>query len=184
MGYRDLSSDRLYELLSLDPATGKLTWKPRPASMFRDHARMTAQQQANAWNGRFAGKPAIDCDDGAGYMTGMVLGNFVLAHRVIYCMTHGEWPAVIDHIDGKKDRNVQGNIRDVGSDAENAKNLPRRADNKSGVTGVSLDKKRGKWIVHAKGKHVGQFSAFQDAVAARMAANTKMGFHPNHGRRD
>lgn len=144
---------------------------------------MTAQQQANAWNGKFAGKPAIDCDDGgAGYKTGMILGNMVLAHRVIYCMTRGEWPAVIDHIDGEKTRNVETNIRDVGSDAENAKNLPRRADNRSGVTGVSLDKRRGTWIVHAKGKHIGSFASFDAAVAARIAVNSELGFHSNHGR--
>jgi len=183
MSYRDISCERLHELLTIDIEAGKLFWKARPASMFKTCRHMTDQQKANAFNSKFAGKPAIDCLDGNGYLTGCILRNMVLAHRVIYCMTHGVWPVEIDHINGDKVVNVPANIRDAGSHMENSLNLPKRRDNKSGVTGVSLDKRRGTWIVHAKGRHVGSYQSFDDAVSARLAANENLGFHKNHGRK-
>jgi hypothetical protein len=35
-----------------------------------------------------------------------------------------------------------------------------------------------------KYKHLGYFTKFKDAVAARKAAEQKYGFHPNHGMDD
>jgi len=37
-------------------------------------------------------------------------------------------------------------------------------------------------MVDGKTIHLGRFDKFEDAVAARKAADIKYGFHPNHGK--
>lgn len=69
----------------------------------------------------------------------------------------------------------------------NMRNMKRSRRNKSGVTGVRWDKASSRWHVQigdgrGKNRHVGLFTDFEQAVAARKSAETKAGFHPNHGR--
>lgn len=69
---------------------------------------------------------------------------------------------------------------------QNARNLKRRVDNKSGVTGVRWMKKNERWQaeIHVNGKfiYLGQYRIFDDAVEARRAAEVAHDFHSNHGR--
>lgn len=51
-----------------------------------------------------------------------------------------------------------------------------------------LDYARGdRWIAEIKKNyrkiHLGMFSTEADAIAARKAAEARLGFHPNHGRK-
>lgn len=56
-------------------------------------------------------------------------------------------------------------------------------NNTSGVSGVSYRKGNQKWQVRiADDQHVGYFQTFNEAVAARKAAEKLHGYHPNHGR--
>lgn len=75
--------------------------------------------------------------------------------------------------------------RDV-TGAENSRNQKRRSENTSGFTGVSLHKRTGKWVAMIKGagrvRNLGYYATKEEAHAARLAANVKFGFHPNHGR--
>ncbi len=57
-----------------------------------------------------------------------------------------------------------------------------RSDNTSGVTGVVWDEKKKKWAarisIHGVMKNIGRFGDFDDAVAARQAAEKHEGFSP------
>ena len=106
------------------------------------------------------------------------------AHRVIWKMTYGSEPEVIDHIDGNAANNRLGNLRNV-SHAVNMRNASIRMDNKSGVPGVHFDKSRKRYLAYVdidgKRKNIGRFNTLEEAAEARRAAAQDF-FHENHGR--
>lgn len=64
---RDLTPQDLHEILTYNPETGLLYWKPRPREMFeRDRFH-------KAWNTRFAGKQAFDGAEVQGYCKAAIL---------------------------------------------------------------------------------------------------------------
>lgn len=167
------SPELLRKLLRYEPDTGKLYWRER------DECR-------KEWNTRFANKEAFFTEGARGYNQGCINGVRFYAHRVIWAMSCGKWPAEqIDHINGIRTDNRLENLRPV-SKSENAKNQKRSRSNTSGVTGVYLHKKANKWMAYissgANRKYLGIFSSIEDAIAARKDAEVKLGFHPNHGR--
>lgn len=180
-----ISVEQLRELLRYDPQSGKMFWRPRDKSLFRD-GKMTAEHSRSIWNARYAGTEAFTADDGKGYLVGGIFGRTHLAHRVIWALVHGEWPTnQIDHINGNRADNRIENLR-AATAQENAQNTKLPADNTSGVIGVSWRKRDSKWhaSIKANGQAIflGYFECFEDAVAARKAAEVKFGFHENHGR--
>lgn len=176
----DIPQDTLKKLLRYDRETGKLYWRVRSADMFSDGYRNAAGNCAN-WNARYANTEALSTVSTSGYLYGPVLGKKLAAHRVIFCMEYGYWPENVDHIDGARTHNRLENLRDV-TVAENNMNLSIRSDNKTGCGGVHWDEARRKWLVRVKGRHVGRYDVFEEAVAARAAASKQFGFHQNHGR--
>ena len=94
----------------------------------------------------------------------------VWMHRIIMKAKGKE---VVDHIDGHGLNNTKANLRIVGH-RENATNRRLRSDSTSKVAGVSLDKESKKWKVHIvinkKQVTIGRFKDYNDAVAARKAA--------------
>ena len=179
----DLSIETLHQLLICDAENGRLYWRARPSSMLPE-VKDGREKNAAKWNSRFAGKAAINSGSGShGYLDGAILGKGVLAHRVIWAMTHGRWPVGVDHINGDRRDNRIANLREADQ-AENVKNLRIRSDNKTGVAGVT--KLRNGWSARIKSGNVqtylGRFATLEDAIAAREAAQRRLGFHPNHGR--
>lgn len=177
------SQSLLNQLLRYEPETGKLFWKERPRGMFGAE-KQSAMQNAAIWNGKNAGKEA--CSETAnGYLETSIFRRRVLAHRAIWKIVHGVDPQVIDHIDGDKRNNRIENLRNV-SQIENGQNHVRRRNNTSGVMGVRWDDRRLKWHTRINLKYrsifLGYFVSFDDAVAARKAAEIEYGFHQNHGR--
>lgn len=172
----------LLQLLDYDPETGLLTWRPRPVEMFNS-TKFSKQANASRWNTRNAGKPAFSSDNGLGYRVGAIYGSNFLAHRVIWKMMTGEDPQHIDHIDGDPGNNQWSNLRSV-SRSTNMRNAARPGTNKSGRVGVRRAKER--WSAHIKmlGKNIslGHYDTFEEACAARLAAEKANGFHENHGR--
>lgn len=172
--------ETLRKLLSYDPDTGLLTWKRRPIEMF------ATDRACNSWNAQYCRKPAFTADNGGGYRHGKIFGKTYFAHRVVYAIFHGAFPAdQIDHINGDKSDNRIANLRDV-TGTENMRNRVLPIDNTSGHIGVSWCGIKCRWHsrIHAHGKrrHIGYFADIEDAIAARATAEVKYGYHQNHGR--
>lgn len=170
----------LRQLLRYEPETGKLFWRERPIEMFNSN------RDWKWWNGRFAGKDAFTAVRNDGYLVGTIMGHFYRAHRVIWVIVTGSWPKdQIDHEDHDRANNRWGNLREV-SNIENLRNKSLHRNNASGVVGVYWDRARRKWRagirVGGRGFCLGSFDKISDAAAARTAAETKYGFHENHGR--
>ena len=98
-------------------------------------------------------------------------GKFL--HRII--MGEPE-DLVIDHINRNPLDNRRDNLRIV-SIQENLMNQGINKNNKSGVSGVSWNKKRNKWVakIMYKNKHIflGRFEKLEDAGKARKDAEIK-----------
>jgi hypothetical protein len=157
----------LKEIVDYNPDTGHFTWKKKIAK--------------KAVVGARAGS---DKPNGPGYLRLRIEGHLYYTHKLAWYYVHGEWPGFIDHINQNKLDNRIENLRSV-TFQENCKNLPMRSDNTSGFVGVVWDKSRSKWMARVmdnyREKFLGYFENFDDAVAARIAANETYGFHENHG---
>lgn len=153
--------------------TGKLYWKKRPLSHFNNQHRM------NNINSKFYAKEAFTYETNDGYKQGSIFGVSALLHRVIYKYHFGYLPDLIDHADRNTSNNRIENLR-VLSKSENALNSKKiRPDNKTGVKGVSLDKRTGKfraYINHLKKRYeLGCFKEIESAIKARLKAEIKFG---------
>jgi hypothetical protein len=177
------SQEKLNQVLTYNPETGDLTWKPRDISLFSASATRSAKHVCALWNVRYAGKAALTAVERDGHMKGTIDGVYYKSHRVIWKMVHGEEPNTIDHINGNPADNRLVNLRSVfGSD--NLKNKSAYSNNTTGFRGVH--KVGDRWIARASKDgieiHLGTFLTKQEAYAARQAAEVAFGFHPNHGR--
>lgn len=158
--------EELLKLLAYDELTGILTWKVNKGPNAR------------------AGNKAGSLSD-KGYRVIKINGVSYFSHRIIWKMMTREEPIEIDHIDGVKYNNKFSNLRSVTA-AENNLNMRKFCTNTSGVTGVWWNHEKEKWASQIsrnnKSERIGYFNNFEDAVAARKAAELKYGFHENHGR--
>ena len=172
MSDRELPSpEYLRQRLRYDPKTGRLYWLAHPAL-------------PQKWNARYAETEAGNVG-ARGYRDVRMGGRVLKAHRIIWAMLHDEWPRnEIDHIDGNRANNRLSNLRHV-SCTENRHNIGRSRRNKSGVMGVFWEESRGKWKAYIRINNVqdniGRYDTFEEAVAARKAAEVRYGFHHNHG---
>lgn len=73
------------------------------------------------------------------------------------------------------------NLRDVAK-IENSKNAKRRIDNTTGATGVYRHGQNDRWVARIGRKYISSHATFDDALAARKAAEKAHGYHPNTGR--
>jgi hypothetical protein len=93
-------------------------------------------------------------------------------HRLIFLMFYGYLPVEIDHIDNNPLNNRIENLREA-TRFENNYNIRKRADNTSGVKGVSWDKVRQKWRVQlcVEGKKK-SFGYYHNIKVAKFIAET------------
>lgn len=174
----------LRELLDYDPATGCLAWKKRTAAHFSAKSPQKADAAARSFNERHAGKRAL-IQPRTGYLAGIILRRTLYAHRVAWAIVYGVWPeGQIDHINRNRTDNRIGNLRCVDR-YENMRNQPPKKNNTSGVTGVCRGR-QGRWQAYIRDgdKHIrlGEFTNKQDAIFARLEAERRLNYHPNHGR--
>ena len=177
------SPEVLRQLLRYEPETGKLFWKERGVEWFKDGGNGRAAN-TSSWNKRCAGKEAFTALM-LGYPSGAIFGMPVKAHRVAWAMMTGAWPTMdIDHINHVRSDNRWANLRQA-SRFENARNASLLHTNRSGTCGVCWDKRSNKWRAyiwsHGKTVTLGNFPNKSDAIATRMSAEKRIGFHKNHG---
>lgn len=157
---KELTADRLRELLDYCPDTGVFTWRVRAAKCVK----------VGDVAGRF---------DAYGYWRIQIDGRKHLAHRLAWLYTTGEFPPdQIDHINGDRSDNRIANLR-AATDAENKHNRRKPNSNTtSGYLGVSprYGKFRAQIWLDGKGKHIGSFGSPEEAHAAYLKAKREL--HP------
>lgn len=158
----EISQDEIKKVLNYDPKTGIFKW-------------------LNSKSNKVAGSVSKT----RGYIHIKIHGKSYSAHRLAWLYFYGSVPKQdIDHIDHCKTNNSIENLR-VVDHKENHKNASKNKNNTSGFAGVSWSKKSNKWwaTIKVSGKtyNLGVFEKIEDAVAARLNANKKYGFHENHG---
>lgn len=160
-----LTADRLRELLSYDPETGDFVWLVSP--------------RRNVAAGTLAGSV-----HSKGYLHIRVDCGLYLSHRLARLYVTGEWPAaLVDHRDGDKRNNRYSNLRDATTQT-NKQNTRHAYKNNlsSGLLGVSLDRKSGKWRAYiqvpkgdgTKKKHLGFYDCPKVAHEAYVAAKRQL----------
>ena len=130
----------------------------------------------------------VGCINGRGYLRVSHDYRSYLLHRVIWLISHGEFPkGQIDHINQDKLDNRLSNLRDV-SNIENCRNKGISRKNTSGFTGVYFDKTISRWNAAINtgvpgGRQIilGKFINKEEAIEARRLGEIKYGYHKNHG---
>lgn len=155
--------DHITDFLNYDPVTGVFTW-----------AKKTGQR---ARIGSVAGSLMRN-----GYWRVKVARTTYLAHRLAWFMTYGEWPHMIDHINGKKDDNRIENLRlsDIAQNGWNHRGHKHTVRAKN----VSFYGNRFIVRVNVRRKRIygGAFSTIEEAVrAATELRNLHHGEFANHG---
>lgn len=157
-----IAIDELRMLLRPDFEQGRLYWISSP------------RRSVSA--GSEAGTP-LD-----GYVVVQILGRSYRAHRLIWALKHGRWPAgQIDHLNGVRSDNRIANLREVTT-SENMQNRaePRKGPHSSGLLGVSWHKGRQKWeayiCINGRRHHLGRFVEKEHAHHAYLSAKQRL--HP------
>lgn len=111
-----------------------------------------------------------------GYAVSKINEKTELLHHLIMNKKDALSDMVIDHKDRNKLNNKLENLR-VIEKQDNHKNHNGYKSNKSGFTGVSMDKSRGKWKaiinINKKQKLLGRFDNLNEAVIERLNAELK-----------
>lgn len=173
----DLNADFVRGALDYDLETGLFRWRQlKPISKYDI-----------GFNSRYAGKIAGSRRKD-GYIEIRLVGTSYLAHRLAWLHHYGSWPELdVDHKDRDKGNNRIANLRPA-TIVENRRNSSIKADNASGIKGVSWDAVLGKWRaqigLNGTTKYIGIFESKEDAEAARTAvANDNFGEFATDGRR-
>lgn len=169
--------ETLRKLLRYDPETGKLYWRERTPGMFSPFSLNGPAVACETWNAENAGNPALNYEDSRGYLAGTLLGRTVRAHRVIWAISHGQWPSVhVDHTNGKRTDNRLSNLR-LASNAQNGSNRTAQKNNACGYKGVRWHKGQRSWLaaiqVDGRSIHLGSFKTPEQAHNAYKEAALK-----------
>lgn len=176
--------ETIKEFLTYDPDSGIFTWNRRDLHHFKS---LNSQSR---WNNRYAGKIAGTLHIGAtGYHCTHIslMGKVMKGHRLAWTyMTGNEPPEQIDHQDQDGTNNKWLNLKDANG--LNARNQSKRKDNKSGYSGVSIDKNTGKWVARCRDisgnyKHIGVFVDIEKAAVAVERFRAANGYTKDHGKK-
>jgi len=146
---REITQERLHELLSYDPEEGVFRWR-------------------NDGRGTKAGRQAGTSLNG--YIIIDVLRNRVFAHRLAWFYVHGSWPPdQLDHISRIRSDNRISNLREATRSQNMANSSVSRAST-SGVKGVSWHKNIKRWVAKItydwKTYNLGTFHTKEEAAEA------------------
>lgn len=146
-----MANSELLELCNkyFEIRNGKLYWKTKPS--------------AGVKIGDAAG-----CVFNNGYLLTKLKGKSFLNHRLIFLMVNGFLPDIVDHIDGNTLNNLPHNLREA-TKSQNLYNCKKYSNNTSGIKGISLDKKTGKWLVNISSKNKQYyFGEYEDIELAEL----------------
>ena len=122
-------------------------------------------------------------NDGYGYRVVRFNNKLYRVHHIVYLMFNGVLPKRIDHINQNRSDNRIENLRSC-SRSENNYNQGISSRNKSGLKGVSFDKKNKKWradiMFNSKRYSLGRFATKEEAYAVACKARDK--FHGEFAR--
>ena len=123
MSSRDskLSLERLRQVLRYEPETGNFYW------IHRDTIKKKLGTNASIIRSH-------------GYLNICIDSTYYYTHRLAWFYVYGEWPKVIDHIDGDKTNNRIENLRSVSQKCNVENVLKTRKHNKSGILGAVKSK--------------------------------------------
>lgn len=181
----ELRPEDLHKYLIYEPETGRFFWKKRSPEFFNSDSGRPADQTCRQWNSRYAGKETF-LSGPHGYRGSSINGEWCSAHRVAWAMTYGEWPdGEVDHIDHDPSNNRIENLR-LTSRTGNMRNQKKHSTNTSGFRGVHYyEDRKNRWrariTVGGRQMSLGHFATKDEAIAARLDAERKYGFHKNHG---
>ena len=149
-----ITAERLRDLLSYDPQTGEFRWV-RPTTR-------------SVRVGDVAGS------SGPGYVGIFIDGYRYYAHRLAWLHMTGAFPRQqLDHINGDRRDNRFSNLREC-SGSQNQQNRAANKANRTGLVGVCLHKRSGKFqaqiTVQGKTRALGMFADPQAAHAAYLDA--------------
>lgn len=107
----------------------------------------------------------------------MVAGRQYLAHRLIWWLHYGVWPAYIDHVNGNRADNRIANLREA-TGTQNLYNRGAMSNNKCGLKGACFRAKTNLWraqiCVNGVDIHLGSgFHTAEEAHAAYCRAAVK-----------
>ena len=159
MGKRELTAERLRELVNYTPETGAFTRRVK-----------VRQYEAGTTCG-------FESDDG--YLLLRINNRTYLCHRLAWLYMTGEWPKFeIDHIDGVRNNNRWTNLRDVPK-IINQQNQRNRPTTKTGLLGA-YPNGRNRWAATIRHQGVlirlGQFDSPEEAHQAYLCAKRRL--HP------
>jgi len=158
---RELTHDKIQQLLHYDPETGVFTWR-----VHRYRYPL----------GSVAGHAAAK-----GYLAIGVLGKTYKAHRLAWFYTYGVWPSgQIDHKDLDRTNNSLRNLRDVTNSVNKQNSGAARSDNSLGVPGVNRRCKSFAARIGVDGKsiHLGTYKTLEAAGQAYVEAKKRL--HPGY----
>ncbi len=157
----ELTAERARELFDYDPDTGALKWKTE---------NLKSRQGGKV---RSTGNLEAGCKHNCGYVSIGVDMRKYLAHRVIWLLTYGKWPAgQIDHINGNRLDNRIVNLRDVAhkTNAQNRRKAIPTSQSK--LIGVSRNSDRWKATIMADRTdyYLGTYDTKEEAHLAYVMA--------------
>jgi len=146
----------LDKILKYDSETGKLYWKARDITMFKDRRAYSVFKSNH--EGKEAGHKAS-----SGYVDIRVGKSLIKSHRIVWKMSYGEDPLVsVDHVNGDRSDNRLDNLR-LATSQENSRNS--HSHSKTGYKGVT--ERQGNFIVQWCVRDTNHFQrGFKDKVTA------------------
>lgn len=153
MKTKELTADRVREMLTYDPDTGIIRWGVAPGN-------------GSVKVGDIAGHPGP-----RGYLQIRLDGASRIAHRLAWAIATGSFPkGDVDHINGIKSDNRLCNLRDVQKRDNQQNRIRPQRNNKSGFLGVSKRGRRWRATIKIDGRciQIGVFDTPEEAHSAYL----------------